>query len=629
MRKIPGGPVAVPSVECWSLGPIQPVEQEGRACFSMKQWVNCFVLALAFAPSLLFAQADTGKASLQIIHADVFRFERTGLREVQYLSRDVLVRHRATYLLCDSAVIDSNIVIAMGRVRIVEGDSLQLFGDSLYYDGQERVADLTGGVVLKHREQQFFTEALHYDLKTRTAHFNSGGMLLSDEARLKSKKGYYHASTGQAFFKDSVVVLLRDSMTLISDTLLYETRLRQVIFKGPTMIEQDSLRIFCDEGYYRIEAKEAHFGNFPEYANGSQRARARSIYHDAGRRVVTLIDEAYLRDDRQEAWADSISLNEFTGDVRLFGNAEYVEGARILRGQQIEYNRRTKSLRVRGQPKVLESGRWIQAMALDYDGGRDLGIATGAVVVSDSADGYSIVCDSFSYNKKDKRFYAAGRNRRPYIALKFEEDSLYLAADTLLSQRLVTPADSFQQIHAWGDVKILHRSWRGRCDSLYFSGVDSSFLLFGRPVLWADSSQLTGDTAQLVLEHKALKDLLLYPGAFIINREVAGVDNQIKGRTVHARFAEKRMRTLEVAGNAESLYFIRDDASGFVGANVIQCSQMEFVFNEERKIRHIDFFTKPTGTMLPVHEGLLRKLEGYLPRYGERPETLESIVVWP
>ncbi|MBV6472795.1 MAG: LPS-assembly protein LptD [Saprospiraceae bacterium] len=629
MGKIPGGAFVTSEGEYCSIRPFRQVGTARHNIFSMKWWVHCTVLLMAIAPLYVFGQVDTGKANLQIIHADVFRFERTGLREVQYLSHDVLVRHRTTYLLCDSAVIDSNTVVAMGRVRIVEGDSLQLFGDSLYYDGQERVADLTGGVVLKHREQQFFTEALHYDLKTRVAHFSTGGMLLSDEARLKSKKGYYHASTGQAFFKDSVVVLLRDSMTLISDTLLYETRLRQVIFKGPTLIEQDSLQIFCDEGYYRIDAQEAHFGNFPKYANGSQRARARSIYHDAGRRVVTLIGEAYLRDDRQEAWADSISLNELSGDVRLFGNAEYVEGARILRGQQIEYNRRTKSLRVRGQPKVLESGRWIQARALDYDGGRDLGIATGAVVVSDSADGYSIVCDSFSYNKKDKRFFAAGWSRRPYIALRFEEDSLYLAADTLLSQRQVTPTDSFQQIHAWGNVKILHRSWRGRCDSLYFSGIDSSFLLFGRPVLWADSSQLTGDTVQLVLEHKALKDLLLYPGAFIINRELAGVDNQIKGRTVHARFAEKRMRTLEVAGNAESLYFIRDDASGFVGANVIQCSQMEFVFNDERKIRHIDFFTKPTGTMLPVQEGLLRKLEGYLPRYGERPDTLESIVAWP
>ena len=42
---------------------------------------------------------------------------------------------------------------AMGHVRIVEGDSLQIFGDSLKYDGESSIADFIKLIVLKHQDQ--------------------------------------------------------------------------------------------------------------------------------------------------------------------------------------------------------------------------------------------------------------------------------------------------------------------------------------------------------------------------------------------------------------------------------------------------------------------------------------------
>ncbi|HQX44863.1 MAG TPA: OstA-like protein [Saprospiraceae bacterium] len=179
--------------------------------------VLVFLISTLGLSSSLFAQKDTAKNSVYVIHSEFLRFERFDGREIQYLSQDIAVLHKKTYLFCDSAVIEGQRVLAIGHVRIVEGDSLQIFGDTLYYDGLKLQADFINNIVLRHKDRQLFTSALHYDLKKRIASYTTGGLLSSGNTQLESNRGYYHAKQEMAFFNDSVNVILQDSMNLQAD----------------------------------------------------------------------------------------------------------------------------------------------------------------------------------------------------------------------------------------------------------------------------------------------------------------------------------------------------------------------------------------------------------------------------
>jgi lipopolysaccharide export system protein LptA len=569
---------------------------------------------------------DKKDDKIQVIHADILRFERINKKEVQYLSKDVLVRHKNTYLLCDSAIIEENKMTAIGHVRIVEGDSLQIFGDSLKYNGDKGIADIIGNIVLKHKGQELFTNQLQYNLKSRIASYFQRGILLSSDTKLKSKRGYYHAETGLTFFKDSVVVLMQDSMTLLSDSLIYHTKDKTVKFTGPTLIEKDSLNIYCERGYYNAETQKSYFGKNPRYKRGSQIADAKDIYHDAKNKIITLVHKAYIRDDKQEAKADSIIFNENTNQVSLFGHAWYKEGERELSGDEIEFNRQTKSLNVKGKPRVNESGRIIDAESLKYDGKKDEGIAIGNVTVSDTTSGYTVVADTFIYNKANGRYRALGKTHRAYIVNAFDDDSLYLSADNLLSEKQINLSDTFQVLYAWGHVKIWSKKLQGVCDSLYFSGKDSTFYLFFNPVMWSDTTQFVGDTILIRMAHKSLNDIFLRQKAFIINQDAFNLNNQLKGREIQINFMESKVNFMDVQGNAESVYFVREDEKGYVGTNFIQCSSMRFFFNAEEKVDHIDFYTTPKGNMLPIQDGKTKILEGYQLHDERRPKSLEEII---
>jgi lipopolysaccharide export system protein LptA len=584
------------------------------------------ILTLLVSCNILFAQQvpDSGKSSVHVIHSEYMRFERKDGKEIQYLSKDIAVLHKKTYLFCDSAVIDGQYVLAMGHVRIVEGDSLQIFGDTLYYDGRLLQSSFKNNVVLIHRDRQLFTQELQYDLKKRIASYLTGGLLNSNTTRLRSQRGYYHAKEERAYFKDSVNVLLDQGMNLQADSLIFDARSDQVLFTGPTRILQDEMNMYTEEGYHDISGNRSFFTGNPNYRKKDQLANARKIISLNQEDQVILTGDAWIRDSVQEARGDSLVIDNKKDLVYIFGNGWYRDRERSLRGERLRYNRQTKSLEVEGRTEVSEGTQLISADRIVYSGDEDLGRAYGQVALRDTQSGLMIRCDSFFYNKKTKTLIPIGKHK--YIATPVDQDTLYLTADSLISTRKTTEMDSFTVMSAFYRVRIWSRRFQAVCDSLYFDGRDSVFRLHRDPVMWSDSTQFTGDTILVYLRNKAMDQIHLQDRAFVLAESTTGLNNQMKGRYIQSQFEKSRARYLDVLGNAESHYFIQDDNKGYIGANYIRCSNFRIYFGEGQKVEKIHFYNKPEGNMIPVAEGRDKKLEGYRSRASERPASLEEIL---
>lgn len=167
---------------------------------------------------------------------------------------------------------------------------------------------------------------------------------------------------------------------------------------------------------------------------------------------------------------------------------------------------------------------------------------------------------------------------------------------------------------------------QGLCDSLFFDSRDSVFRLYYDPVMWSDTSQFSGDTIFMYLKNKALDQIHINQKAFIINDSQVGLTNQVKGRNIVSFFVDKKINHVDVDGNAESVYFIQDESNAYIGANIIQCSQMKIVFNDAEKIDKIHFYTKPEGKMVPVKDGKLKFLDGFKNRSNIKPTSLQDIL---
>ena len=208
---------------------------------------------------------------------------------------------------------------------------------------------------------------------------------------------------------------------------------------------------------------------------------------------------------------------------------------------------------------------------------------------------------------------------------------MIISADTLRSFRFVHQIDSItfdtvKNFTAFHDVKILKNDMQGLCDSLILNLKDSVFTLFKRPVLWTDSTQLSGDTIKIFINNKTIDKLELIENGFVINSSDLLLFNQIKGRKITGFFREKELRELRAVGNALSLYYMIDDEDkSYIGVNKTECSSLSLFF-KNKKVESARFYNDPVASILPMttdHESL--KLKGFEWRFLEKPLSIEDL----
>ena len=225
--------------------------------------------------------AGTDSSTVEIVQARSLEIISKNQEMIRKLKGEVRLRQKDALMFCDSAVLDNaNNVVAKGHVVIRQGDSLNIFADSLHFVGGTRIADLFGDVVLRNGEKKLFTTRLNYNLNTKVATYNNKATLTNDKTQLTSKRGQYYVKTNEAFFKEQVVVVDKD-FSLKTDTLKFDNKTNVATFLAPTLIVQDNgSHIYTEAGYYDTQKNNAEFSLHPQYVKGEQLATSDTMYYD-------------------------------------------------------------------------------------------------------------------------------------------------------------------------------------------------------------------------------------------------------------------------------------------------------------------------------------------------------------
>ena len=253
-----------------------------RKLYVIKTLKYVFLLLLAGNFYVGFSQPSfkpkTG-AKIEILNANSLEYDESTGKKAKKLIGNVQLKHDDALMFCDSAYIfsETNTLNAYSNVKITQGDSLQLFGDSLSYDGNSKKAILRGNIRLINKDIILTTQFLDYDRITNVAYYFDGGKMISrkEQDTLTSKRGYYHSESQAVFFKENVV-LKNPQYTIFSDTLKYQSQTETVYFLGPTTIESNQNLIYTENGWYNTTTNISEF-----YGNSYLYSENRFIYGDS------------------------------------------------------------------------------------------------------------------------------------------------------------------------------------------------------------------------------------------------------------------------------------------------------------------------------------------------------------
>ena len=113
----------------------------------------------------------------------------------------------------------------------------------------------------------------------------------------------------------------------------------------------------------------------------------------------------------------------------------------------------------------------------------------------------------------------------------------------------------------------------------------------------------------------------------IISQEDTLDYNQIIGKDMTAYFIDNKMRQMDVNGNGQSIFIIKDDATeDKIGLNYSESSDLILYFKEQ-KLKEVTYEIKPKSTTTPYKniEEKNRYLKGFLWRGIEQPKNKEDI----
>ncbi len=552
---------------------------------------------------------------------------------IKYLNGNVKIYHDSTFFFADTAVLNQKILTAWGNIVIMQHDTIKIFSDSLYYNGDSLKAKLKGRVLLQNENKEVRTNNLYYDVHNKIAKYTSGAELTQKSSVLKSQTGTYFVNQNIIKFKDFVSV--RDSsFNLFTDSLDFDTKSRIARFIAPTLINRDSSNIYCESGYYDLENNNALFEKNMTYKKNDVSATAKKLFYIDSLSRYILAGNAIYKEKDLVAKADTIYHNTKKDQSVLLGNAEFKNKNQSAYGNKIIYNHKNESFVTEGRSTLTDKNIKITADHTDYSKKDGKGYASGKVIFVDTASNIIINSSKMFLQRDNNYMLAFGDSLKRVLMLFMEKtDTTYLSSDTLMSMDVIKQIDSLtfdtlNTLKAYNNVKIFNKDYQALSDSLAYFPDDSLYILYDNPVLWSDSTQIIGDTINIKTTKGGIDNIYTRKNAFITNFIQGELYNQITGQKINSFFEKDSLRSMDVFGNAEIIYHMTDDEGALTGTIKTTCSKIHFLF-KNNKISTIDFFTDPKSDFTPIKKEIQnpQKLNGFQWLDAKRPKSKDEVRV--
>lgn len=420
--------------------------------------------------------------------------------------------------------------------------------------------------------------------KGKQVHIND-----SDTANIYSNHLLYYTQKKLAYL-DGNVKMTDGKGVLTTPNLEYDMETNLGIYKNGGKVVNDKTVLTSQEGWYYADLKDVYF-----------------------KKNVKLKDPAY------DIVTDSLLYNTESKTTRFIAQTLITDTAgKEITTKEGFYNQVTKQAEFGRRPVIKDRKTTIIANTVSQND--SIYRAEGNAIIIDSANGTTIIGGLIYQNKVTEAILAT---RKPLMILKQDNDSTFVAADTLFSARLtdrfgmdsiivdtvkgirmaaMDPKDSANRyFEAYRNVRIFNDSLQAVGDSMFYSFKDSIFRLYKDPVVWAQQNQVTGDTIYLHTKNKKADKVEAFENGFMVNKLDTEVYNQIKSTRIDGWFVDGNIDSVRAKGFAECIYYIQDDDSAYTGINESHCDIIDIYF-AQKELDKVVFRSAVNGTLWPMRQ---------------------------
>jgi lipopolysaccharide export system protein LptA len=459
---------------------------------------------------------------------------------------------------------------------------------------RERIGkeELIGNVIMRHENTRFYCDSAYLNDKANSFEaFSNVHINVNDSIDVYGDRMIYDGNTRVAeLFGD--VKLIDKNTVLTTDHLVYDRKARTAFYDDDGTITNKDNVLVSKTGYYKTTNKTFYFRK-----------------------------DVVLTNPESTTYSDTLIYN-------TSNETAYFRGPTVIRGKESTiyttdgwYDTKNDFSKLKNRPQITSSEQTITADSIFYNNQTYNGKAYGTVQILDTLR--QVIVRGKRGEMWDKKGVSYITDSA--LAITYDaRDSLYIHSDTMWM--MFDESRSAKTMLAYNNVRFFRYDLQGKCDSLAYNMSDSTIRLYHDPAIWSGKNQLTADSINLAIVNNRVDSLIMYNTAFIVSKDSTETFNQIRGKDMVGYFTNNELTSIKVDGNAQTVYYIREDDGYLMGINLAESSAMTIRLKDS-DVKTISYRTEAEEVMYPEPElpNEMRKLKGFNWQELFRPLCKEDI----
>lgn len=571
------------------------------------------------------------------------------------LTGDVVLYHNGAVITCDSVVRYSEREMTCFGNVIIKKDDTYIYGDRAEYSRDEGEARVYSPLIkVMNKDATLYTYNLVFNTADNIGRFYGGGTFTNGDNLMESERGYFYADLDEMVgvervqMKNETYQMKSDSVNYNSETEIAKYFTRSVTWKN------DGEILSSENGEYHNKEQRYIFRDNAYVLSGEREMWADTVDYREMVQFIELKHNAQIRDEEHKSivFGHYGNYSHQTGDTFLTQNPAYVSYADSdSNGTNDTVYMRSDSMYVylidslgyctltRPDSATLAAEQAAKLQAII-----DKRVADSLAVVK--AEREKFVADSLAQAEEQQRkelLDSLFTLRASYVAVEGNDsiammtqrldfvidslqkppvdsvaikgmmdslvrdsvvaplDSLATTTDSLASDSLTKKSGSNRIMLGLRNVKVYRTDFQGICDSMLMFSVDSTAQLHRNSVMWNELNQIASERADVYTRNQKPYRVLFSEGKPIMSSEIDTTRyNQVAGKTIESLFEDGVMYRTDIKGNAQTYYYMVDDADGaLMGFLVAESADMTF-FIEDNTVDGIMYRGDPVYTIYPM-----------------------------
>ena len=461
-----------------------------------------------------------------------------------------------------------------------------IHSNSLNFD-EKRLPDaqiLRGDVIFRHDEALMYCDSAYFFDKQNSLHaFSNVRFVQGDTLFGYGDALYYDGNTKIARIRNNVK-LVHFETVLTTDSLNYNRKADLAYYFSGGKIVDNLNTLTSIWGQYHPQSKQAEFRHDVVLVNPNFTLTSDTLKYNTESHVADIVGPTTIvYEEETTILSTNGKYNTETEQSELYDRSRVIHNdGKQMTGDTIFYDKKVGFGRVWGNMEMKDSAQ----MATLYGNYGEMyeedsrGFATDSALMIDWSDE-----DNYGYIHADTLF---------------TEDVHYRYIDSL-SLDTIGIDTVYKRIRAHHGVRVYREDMQAVCDSLVYNDLDSVMTMYTEPVCWNNENQISADSIEIFMKDGKIDYAKGTGAALTVKQETDQYFDQMSGKVMKAYIRDGELKQVDVSGNAETIFYPKEDNGDFIGMNTTQSSNVQIFFvNEE--VEHVLFTTSTTGTMYPLNQ---------------------------